>query len=68
MVSLVGCKVLLGNGDTQSDLFQLIDEQRGNVYKFRTGSQIAAERWCKHIQQAAKGEQNPLPTNLMSFE
>lgn len=68
MVSLVGCDVLLESGDIESDLFQLIDEQRGNVYKFRAGSQSAAKRWCTHIQQAAKGEQTPLPMNLMSFE
>lgn len=41
---------------------------KGNIYKFRAGSQIAAERWCKHLRQAASGEETPLPSNLMSFE
>lgn len=39
-----------------------------NIYKFRAGSRTAAERWCCNLQQAANGEEVPLPTNLMSFE
>jgi len=68
MVSLVGCRVLLGDNSLHPDLFQIIDHQRGNIYKFKAGTQNMAERWFRHIQQAAKCEQPPLPTNLMSFE
>lgn len=68
MVSLVGCKIFMGDSALHSDLFQIVDHHRGNVYKFRAGSQDAAERWCRQLNQAANMEQGPLPTNLMSFE
>ncbi|KAK9753680.1 RasGEF domain [Popillia japonica] len=68
MISLVGCQILLGDNTLHPDLFQIIDPARGNVYKFRAGSQNVAEKWCRYLQKAASSEQTPLPTNLMSFE
>ncbi|KAI4469715.1 guanine nucleotide exchange factor [Holotrichia oblita] len=68
MISLVGCQILLGDNTLHSDLFQIIDPARGNVYKFRAGSQNVAEKWCRYLQKAASSDQTPLPTNLMSFE
>ncbi|GJQ78987.1 hypothetical protein Trydic_g149 [Trypoxylus dichotomus] len=68
MVSLVGCQILLGDNTLHPDQFQIIDAIRGNVYKFRAGSQNAAEKWCRYLQKATSSDQTPLPTNLMSFE
>ncbi|XP_071057486.1 ras-specific guanine nucleotide-releasing factor RalGPS2-like isoform X2 [Onthophagus taurus] len=68
MVSLIGCQIFLSDNTLHPDLFQIVDQQKGNVYKFRSGSQGAAERWCKYLKMAASNEQTPLPTNLMSFE
>lgn len=39
-----------------------------NVYKFKVGNRNTAERWCYNLQQAASGQDPPLPINLMSFE
>nr|CAD7397541.1 unnamed protein product [Timema poppensis] len=40
-----------------------------NVYKYRAGSKLSAQQWCRRLEQAAKGvKDKPLPTNLMSFE
>ncbi|KAJ8959295.1 hypothetical protein NQ318_021981 [Aromia moschata] len=66
--SLVGCQVILGDNALQPDTFQIVDHQRGNIYKFRAGSRAAAERWFHYVQQAASGGHSPLPSNLMSFE
>ncbi|XP_017784916.1 PREDICTED: ras-specific guanine nucleotide-releasing factor RalGPS1-like isoform X7 [Nicrophorus vespilloides] len=68
LVSLTGCHVLLGDNSLHPDLFKIVDHQRGNIYKFKAGTSGMAERWIRHIQQAARSEQSPLPTNLMTFE
>ncbi|XP_018566964.1 ras-specific guanine nucleotide-releasing factor RalGPS2 isoform X1 [Anoplophora glabripennis] len=68
LVSLASCQVVREENTLQQDTFQIIDHQRGNIYKFRTGSRSMAERWCCCIRQATNGEQMPLPSNLMSFE
>ncbi|CAH0547005.1 unnamed protein product [Brassicogethes aeneus] len=68
LVPIIGCHVLMGENTLHPDSFQIIDHLKGNVYKFRTGTKTLAERWCKYLQQAANGEQPPLPSNLMSFE
>lgn len=68
LVSLVGCQVSTDESNIHPDIFHILD-LRGNMYKFKAGSRSLAERWCKHLQQAANGEQTtPLPSNLMSFE
>ncbi|VEN38776.1 unnamed protein product [Callosobruchus maculatus] len=67
LVSLVNCQVILEDS-LQQDSFQMIDHQRGNIYKFRAGSRSLAEKWYKHIQQASNGGEIALPSNLMSFE
>lgn len=64
----MGCQIVLGDNNVQQDCFQIIDHHRGNVYKYRAGTKSLAEKWCRHLQQAANGEQTPLPSNLMSFE
>nr|CAD7585894.1 unnamed protein product [Timema genevievae] len=69
MVSIVGWSVVLGDNTLQPDVFHLTDHMRGNVYKYRAGSKLSAQQWCRRLEQAAKGlKDKPLPTNLMSFE
>ncbi|XP_044256329.1 ras-specific guanine nucleotide-releasing factor RalGPS1-like isoform X2 [Tribolium madens] len=68
LVPLMGCQIILGDNGVQQDCFQIIDHHRGNIYKYRAGTKSLAEKWCRHLQQAANGEQTPLPSNLMSFE
>ncbi|KAL0280537.1 UNVERIFIED_CONTAM: hypothetical protein PYX00_001799 [Menopon gallinae] len=69
MVPVSGWTACLTENPLQPDLFQLADHQRGNVYKFRTGSRASTLQWCKQIQRIASGvPEKPLPANLMSFE
>ncbi|CAH1992491.1 unnamed protein product [Acanthoscelides obtectus] len=67
LVSLVNCQVILEDS-LQQDSFQMIDHQRGNIYKFRAGNRALAEKWYKYLQQACSGGEVALPSNLMSFE
>ncbi|KAF5290626.1 hypothetical protein FQR65_LT01916 [Abscondita terminalis] len=68
MVSLVGCSVKISDNPLHLDTFHIVDHHKGNVYKFKTGNQSTAEKWCRHLQQASTGDCDPLPANLMSFE
>lgn len=69
IVSIIGCSFEMGDNSLQPDIFQLVDHQRGNIYKFRAGSRSNAEKWCRTLQLISQnGEHKPLPANLMSFE
>lgn len=68
LMNLQGCSIVLSNKLEQDDCFKIIDNQRGNVYKFQAGSRNAAEKWCKCLQEASGINEDPLPSNLMSFE
>ncbi|XP_066152432.1 ras-specific guanine nucleotide-releasing factor RalGPS2 isoform X2 [Euwallacea fornicatus] len=68
IVSLTDCQVFYCDATLHQDTFQLIDHSRGNVYKFRVGTKVLADKWCRLLQQAANGDPTPLPSNLMSFE
>ncbi|XP_075041908.1 ras-specific guanine nucleotide-releasing factor RalGPS1 isoform X5 [Mixophyes fleayi] len=74
-VSILGWMVVLPDDPEQPNIFQLNNPDKGNVYKFQTGSRFHAILWHKHLDDACKSSQPPVsdaeqlaPTNLMSFE
>ncbi|KAK3087777.1 hypothetical protein FSP39_010481 [Pinctada imbricata] len=66
MTSVVGWMVVMGDNPLQPDAFQLTDPAKGNVYKFRAGSQAQALTWCRHLSDAAKRFQPQ--TELCAYE
>lgn len=68
MLSISGWMVVMGEDPFNPDSFQLQEPSRGNVYKFRAGSQAKAMDWVKHLQTASELYKQRLPANLMSFD
>ncbi|KFO82595.1 Ras-specific guanine nucleotide-releasing factor RalGPS1, partial [Cuculus canorus] len=67
-VSVVGWMVALPDDPEHPDIFQLNNPDKGNVYKFQTGSRFHAILWHKHLDDACKSNKPQVPANLMSFE
>uniref|UniRef100_A0A2K5CSI4 Ras-specific guanine nucleotide-releasing factor RalGPS1 n=2 Tax=Platyrrhini TaxID=9479 RepID=A0A2K5CSI4_AOTNA len=67
-VSIVGWMVQLPDDPEHPDIFQLNNPDKGNVYKFQTGSRFHAILWHKHLDDACKSNRPQVPANLMSFE
>ncbi|KAG9477619.1 hypothetical protein GDO78_012897 [Eleutherodactylus coqui] len=67
-VSILGWMVVLPDDPEHPNIFQLNNPDKGNVYKFQTGSRFHAILWHKHLDDACKSNRPPAPTNLMSFE
>ncbi|XP_063083904.1 ras-specific guanine nucleotide-releasing factor RalGPS1 isoform X1 [Cavia porcellus] len=67
-VSIVGWMVQLPDDPEHPDIFQLNNPDKGNVYKFQTGSRFHAILWHKHLGDACKSNRPQVPANLMSFE
>ncbi|XP_029470099.1 ras-specific guanine nucleotide-releasing factor RalGPS1 isoform X5 [Rhinatrema bivittatum] len=67
-VSIVGWMVVLPDDPDHPNVFQLNNPDKGNVYKFQTGSRFHAILWHKHLDDACKSSRPQVPTNLMSFE
>uniref|UniRef100_H3A102 PH domain-containing protein n=1 Tax=Latimeria chalumnae TaxID=7897 RepID=H3A102_LATCH len=67
-VSIIGWMVVLPDDPEHPDIFQLNDPDKGNVYKFQTGSRFHAILWHKHLGDACKSSRPQVPANLMSFE
>ncbi|XP_041370951.1 ras-specific guanine nucleotide-releasing factor RalGPS2-like isoform X2 [Gigantopelta aegis] len=70
VMSIASWIVVMGDDPHQPDAFQLTDTGRGNVYKFRAGTQEQALLWCRHLSEATKGHSNShrASINLMSFD
>ncbi|XP_009890599.1 PREDICTED: ras-specific guanine nucleotide-releasing factor RalGPS1 isoform X2 [Charadrius vociferus] len=67
-VSIVGWMVALPDDPEHPDIFQLNNPDKGNVYKFQTGSRFHAILWHKHLDDACRSNKPQVPANLMSFE
>ncbi|XP_074412659.1 ras-specific guanine nucleotide-releasing factor RalGPS1 isoform X3 [Zonotrichia albicollis] len=67
-VSIAGWMVALPDDPEHPDIFQLNNPDKGNVYKFQTGSRFHAILWHKHLDDACKSNKPQVPANLMSFE
>ncbi|KAM8934522.1 ras-specific guanine nucleotide-releasing factor RalGPS1 isoform 1-T1 [Pelodytes ibericus] len=67
-VSVLGWMVVLPDDPEHPNVFQLNNPDKGNVYKFQTGSRFHAILWHKHLDDACASSSPPAPTNLMSFE
>ncbi|XP_063791951.1 ras-specific guanine nucleotide-releasing factor RalGPS1 isoform X2 [Pseudophryne corroboree] len=67
-ISILGWMVVLPDDPEQPNIFQLNNPDKGNVYKFQSGSRFHAILWHKHLDDACKSSRPPAPTNLMSFE
>ncbi|XP_042637403.1 ras-specific guanine nucleotide-releasing factor RalGPS1 [Orycteropus afer afer] len=67
-VSITGWMVQLPDDPEHPDIFQLNNPDKGNVYKFQTGSRFHAILWHKHLDDACKSNRPQVPANLMSFE
>ncbi|XP_024944263.1 ras-specific guanine nucleotide-releasing factor RalGPS2 isoform X3 [Cephus cinctus] len=70
MVSILGWIVEPQDNSLHPDTFILTDPNKGNVYKFRAGSNELAEQWIKELRATVRGatDRKPIPANLMSFE
>ncbi|NXL56525.1 RGPS1 factor, partial [Chordeiles acutipennis] len=53
-VSIVGWMVALPDDPAHPDIFQLNNPDKGNAYKFQTGSRFHAILWHKHLDDACK--------------
>ncbi|KAK1786577.1 hypothetical protein P4O66_003024 [Electrophorus voltai] len=51
-ISLTGWIVVLPDDPEHPNIFQLNDPDKGNVYKFQTGSRFSAIIWHKHLAEA----------------
>ncbi|XP_047280097.1 ras-specific guanine nucleotide-releasing factor RalGPS1 isoform X26 [Homo sapiens] len=73
-VSIVGWMVQLPDDPEHPDIFQLNNPDKGNVYKFQTGSRFHAILWHKHLDDACKSNRPqeagaaPGPTGTDSHE
>ncbi|KAM6902262.1 ras-specific guanine nucleotide-releasing factor RalGPS1-like isoform 1-T1 [Xenentodon cancila] len=67
-VCVTGWMVVLPDDPARPNIFQLSDPDRGNVYKFQTGSRFSAIIWHKNLEEACRSSKPQMPANLMSFE
>uniref|UniRef100_A0A3Q4GIR7 Ral GEF with PH domain and SH3 binding motif 1 n=1 Tax=Neolamprologus brichardi TaxID=32507 RepID=A0A3Q4GIR7_NEOBR len=67
-VCVTGWMVVLPDDPARPNIFQLSDPEKGNVYKFQTGSRFSAIIWHKNLEEACRKSRPQIPANLMSFE
>ncbi|XP_056394091.1 ras-specific guanine nucleotide-releasing factor RalGPS1 isoform X2 [Hyla sarda] len=58
-VSILGWMVVLPDDPEHPNIFQLNNPDKGNVYKFQTGSRFHAILWHKHLDDACKSNRPP---------
>uniref|UniRef100_A0AAY4ETP0 Ras-specific guanine nucleotide-releasing factor RalGPS1 n=1 Tax=Denticeps clupeoides TaxID=299321 RepID=A0AAY4ETP0_9TELE len=68
-ITLTGWMVMLPDDPDHPNIFHLTDPDKGNVYKFQTGSRFSAIIWHKHLEEACRTfRPQVIPANLMTFE
>ncbi|XP_037340014.2 ras-specific guanine nucleotide-releasing factor RalGPS1-like [Pungitius pungitius] len=67
-VCVTGWMVGLPDDPARPNVFHLNDPDKGNVYKFQTGSRFSAIIWHKNLEEACRSSRPQIPANLMSFE
>uniref|UniRef100_A0A674P3R1 Ral GEF with PH domain and SH3 binding motif 1 n=1 Tax=Takifugu rubripes TaxID=31033 RepID=A0A674P3R1_TAKRU len=69
-VCVTGWMVLLPDDPSRLNVFQLSNPDKGDVYKFQTGSRFSAIIWHKKLEEACRGSRPKvrIPLNLMTFE
>uniref|UniRef100_A0A8C0CDV4 Ras-specific guanine nucleotide-releasing factor RalGPS1 n=1 Tax=Balaenoptera musculus TaxID=9771 RepID=A0A8C0CDV4_BALMU len=67
-VSVVGWMVQLPDDPEHPDIFQLNNPDKGNVYKFQTGSRFHAILWHKHLDDACKSNRPQGPGGVTRTE
>ncbi|XP_034047615.1 ras-specific guanine nucleotide-releasing factor RalGPS1 isoform X2 [Thalassophryne amazonica] len=67
-VCVTGWMVVLPEDPTRPNDFQLTDPEKGNTYKFQTGTRFSAIIWHKNLEEACRSSRPQIPANLMSFE
>uniref|UniRef100_A0A3B5AGM3 Ral GEF with PH domain and SH3 binding motif 1 n=1 Tax=Stegastes partitus TaxID=144197 RepID=A0A3B5AGM3_9TELE len=67
-VCVTGWMVVLPDDPARPNIFHLNDPDKGNVYKFQTGSRFSAIIWHKNLEEACRSSRPQIPANLMSFE
>uniref|UniRef100_A0A8C9VSK4 Ral GEF with PH domain and SH3 binding motif 1 n=1 Tax=Scleropages formosus TaxID=113540 RepID=A0A8C9VSK4_SCLFO len=53
-ITITGWMVVLPDDPEHPNIFQLNDPDKGNVYKFQTGSRFSAIIWHKHLEDACR--------------
>uniref|UniRef100_A0A672J3Y7 Ras-specific guanine nucleotide-releasing factor RalGPS1-like n=1 Tax=Salarias fasciatus TaxID=181472 RepID=A0A672J3Y7_SALFA len=53
-VCVTGWMVVLPDDPARPNIFQLNDPEKGNVYKFQTGSRFSAIIWHKNLEEACR--------------
>uniref|UniRef100_A0A669CSQ4 Ral GEF with PH domain and SH3 binding motif 1 n=1 Tax=Oreochromis niloticus TaxID=8128 RepID=A0A669CSQ4_ORENI len=53
-VCVTGWMVVLPDDPARPNIFQLSDPEKGNVYKFQTGSRFSAIIWHKNLEEACR--------------
>ncbi|TNN34504.1 Ras-specific guanine nucleotide-releasing factor RalGPS1 [Liparis tanakae] len=53
-VCVTGCMVVLPDDPARPNIFHLNDPDKGNVYKFQTGSRFSAIIWHKNLEEACR--------------
>ncbi|KAF3848729.1 hypothetical protein F7725_015226, partial [Dissostichus mawsoni] len=53
-VCVTGWMVVLPDNPARPNIFQLNDPDKGNVYKFQTGSRFSAIIWHKNLEEACR--------------
>uniref|UniRef100_A0A671XV06 Ral GEF with PH domain and SH3 binding motif 1 n=1 Tax=Sparus aurata TaxID=8175 RepID=A0A671XV06_SPAAU len=63
-VCVTGWMVVLPDDPARPNIFQLNDPDKGNVYKFQTGSRFSAIIWHKNLEEACRSNiSQEQPTN-----